>query len=187
MINRAVLDFLQLLQPRTRVYMNVRVQKRLEYKPHIRHKRDRRTEILADLGRIDIDVNDVDLLFQILRLRNRSVGDSGPDHDQKITVRNRAVRVRLAVVAQHAEVQRMRLRKNSHTHHGMHKRNLILLTESPHQLLPVSEDYSAADTDQRFFRLIDGCHHLRELLRVHLHVRLVPPEIYLLGIHKFLL
>ena len=177
MVYRTFFDILKCLDPVCGIDGNILLQQTVEDTLDITDKRDRRSEVFADLGGIDIDVDDIDLLFQIFRLRNGAISDPRTGNDQKVTVCNSAVRVRFSVISKHSEVKRVVLRHNADTHHGCYKRNIILLTELADTFFTVSEDNAAAGADQRLFRLVDRGDYLVHLRVVSLCIRLVSADI----------
>ena len=155
MVYRTFFDILKCLNPVCSIDGNILLQQAVEDALDITDKRDRRSEVFADLGGIDIDVDDIYLLFQIFRLRNGAVSDPRTGNDQKVTVCNGAVRVRFSVISKHSEVKRVVLRHNADAHHRCYKRNIVLLTELADTFLTVSEDHAAAGEDHGAFRFLN--------------------------------
>ena len=131
-------------------------------------------------------MDDLQAPLQVLRLRDRAVRDPRAHDDQKIAVGDSPVRIRLSVVPQHAEIQRVRLRQDTDAHHGMDQRDLELFAEFPDHRLAVAQDHAAACDQQRLLCLVDRRDDLGHLLRVSLGIRTVSADIYLLRIHKLL-
>ena len=161
-----MLDIRQFLYPIGGIDVDIFLQHLAENIPDITYQRNRRTKIFSDFRRIDIDVNDLQLAFQILRFRYGAICHPGSHDDQKIAFADRFVRIWFTVVTQHTEIQRVILRHNAHPHHGVDQRNLIFFTEPGHLLLAVAQNHAAAGTDQRMLRFVDGRHHLPHLLAV---------------------
>ena len=65
MVYRTFFDILKCLNPVCSIDGNILLQQAVEDALDITDKRDRRSEVFANLGGIDIDVDDIDLLFQI--------------------------------------------------------------------------------------------------------------------------
>ena len=122
-------------------------------------------------------MDDIDLLFQIFRFRNGTVGDPRTGNDQKVTVCHCTVCIGFSVISQHSEVQRVVFRHNADAHHRCYKRDIVLLTELADTLLAVSEDNTAAGTDQRLFRFIDRSDHFMHLWVISLCTWLVSADI----------
>ena len=129
-------------------------------------------------------MDDLQAPFQVFRLRHRAVRDPCADDDQKIAVGDRTVRVRLSVVAQHAEIQRMCFRQDADAHHGVDQRDLELLAEFPDHRLTVAQDHAAARDQKRLLRLVDRRDDLGHLLRISFGIRPVAADIDLLRIDK---
>ena len=68
----------------------------------------------------------------------------------------------------------------------MDQRYIELLAEFADNLLAVSEYYSSACTDERFFRLIKKVDYSAKLYRVDLYLRLVPADDHLSRIMELL-
>ena len=122
-------------------------------------------------------MDDIDLLFQIFRFRNGTVGDPRAGNDQKVTVCHCTVCIGFSVISQHSEVQRVVFRHNADAHHRCYKRDIVLLTELADTFLTVSEDNTAAGTDQRLFRFIDRSDHFMHLWVISLCTWLVSADI----------
>ena len=122
-------------------------------------------------------MDDIDLLFQIFRFGNGTVGDPRTGNDQKVTVCHGTVCIRFSIISQHSEVQRVVFRHNADAHHRCYKRDIVLLTELADTFLTVSEDNTAAGTDQRLFRFIDRSDHFMHLWVISLCTWLVSADI----------
>ena len=122
-------------------------------------------------------MDDVHLFFQVLGPGNGPVRDPGSHDDQKIAGGYGPVGIGLSVVPQHSKVQGMGLGKNADAHHRCYKRDIVLLTELADTLLAVSEDNTAAGTDQRLFRFIDRSDHFMHLWVISLCTWLVSADI----------
>ena len=177
MVNGTLLDIVECLDPLCRVDGDILLQEAVENILDIADQWDRRSKVFADLSGIDIDVDDVDLLFQVFRLRNGAVCDPCARDDQKVTVCDRAVCVRFSVVSEHTEVERVVLRHDTDSHHRCDKRDIVFLAELADTFLTISEDHAAAGTDQRLFRLVDRCDYFMHLRVVSLCARLVSADI----------
>ena len=158
--------------------MDVRFDQSTENVVHITHQRNSRSKDLTDLSGIDVDMNDRKFLFQIFGSGNGTVCHTGTNDDQKVTVGYGIIGIGLAVVSQHSVIHGMSLRHHTDSHHGMDQRDLILFAEFTDRGLPVAEDNSAASTDQRTFRAVDGRDDLCHLLRIAFCIGLVSPDIH---------
>ena len=177
MVNGTLLDIVECLDPLCRVDGDILLQQAVENILDIADQRDCRSKVFTDLGGIDIDVDDIDLLFQVFRLRNGAVCDPCTRDDQKVTVCHGTVCIGFSVISQHSEVQGVVFRHNADAHHRCYKWDIILFAELADTLFAVSEDNTAAGTDQRLFRFIDRSDHLMHLRVVSLCARLVSADI----------
>ena len=104
MVHGAFLDLCKLPDPGIHVQGKILFQKTLEDLPCIPHQRDRGTEVFPDLSRIDVNVDDVYLFFQVLGPGNGPVRDPGSHDDQKIAGGYGPVGIGLSVVPQHSKI-----------------------------------------------------------------------------------
>ena len=75
----------------------------------VAHQADGHGHVLADLGRIELDVDDLGAAGEGREVAGHPVVEPEPDPDDQVGLLDGAVDVHLAVHARHAEVQRVRL------------------------------------------------------------------------------
>ena len=177
-----MLDVLQLIDPALSCCADLLLHKHLEDVLHIAHQGDGGSHIFSDLRRVDVDVDDPHPPDQVFRLRDGTVRKTGSHDDEKVGASHRLIGIRLAVVAQHPEVEGMPFRQHPDAHHGGHHGDVEFFAEGPDVFFAVAQNDAAAGTDQGLFRLIDGGDHLLDLLHIDLDLRLIAPDIDRLGI-----
>ena len=158
----------------------------IHYVFHIAYNRNLGLYVLADFGGVDVDVNDGGVLAHLVRSGNGSVAESCSADDDKIRVVKRAVGNRLAVGAEHTEVQLVLAGHNADAHHGRDNGNSRHVGERLELGLYAREKHSSARNDQRTAALFDSLNRALYLNRVTLGVRLVADDVHAFGIDELL-
>ena len=148
-------------------------------------ERDRRTRVLADLGGIDVNMDQDLVLCDQVRLADGAVRHAGADHDDHIRVIHRPVAVRLAVVADHAVEKEVLGRKRSKSHHSGHNGDIIGLHEFAQLFFGAAQMDAAARADNGPLCFIELLNDLFDLHRVSVDRGLVGADIDGLGVLEF--
>ena len=126
----------------------------------------RRPDVLADLGRVDVDV---DLLARVRRVGLEVAGDAivepHAEREQQVGLLNRGVDPGFAVHAHHAEVQRVRRRHAADAEQRHRDRDLGALGELPDDGRGVRQDDAVAGEDQRPLGRVDQLERARRSTR----------------------
>ena len=110
------------------------------------------TDILIDLRRINIDLDDLGILGKFVRIACHAVGESCPQRNQQVTFAHAEVGCLRAVHTDHSGVARAASVKRAFSHQGIADRRVDELGKL-RNLLAGSRDHSpAAEVDERLLR-----------------------------------
>ncbi len=136
--------------------------------------------VLVQLGRIDVDVDDLGVLGELRQLAGDAIVEPDAERQQEIAVPHGAIAIHAAVHAQHVERQRIVARQRAQPHDRHHDRNAGDAHELPQFLAGVRRNDSATAIDHGTFRQLDGGRHLLNLFRW----RLLPPAVITGQVHR---
>ena len=139
-------------------------------------QRDRGAGVFADFRRIHVDV-DEELFLDELRIADRAVRDARAGHDDEVGLAHGLVAEGVAVVADHAEVERILGRHDGEAHHGRDDRDAVFFGKFAEDGDRVAEVDAAAGDDQRALGLLQGIEDPLHLQRVPVHGGLVAADL----------
>ena len=136
---------------------------------------------LAELGGIDVDVNDLRVRRERRDLAGDAIVEARSQGDQQIGLLHRRDGGVVAVHARHAEAQRVLVGDAAASHQRRDDRNAGHFGEFAQLTRRARLEDAAARVDHRLPRRLDQTRRILDLLRVTLHVRLVAGQVDLLG------
>ena len=134
-------------------------------------------DILAKLGRIDVDMNDLSVRCEGIQAACDPVIHSHTNGDQTIGMGNGHVGVVHAVHAGPAEIEGVGFWETGDPEQGSKDRNLSLLGECSQLRVRAGQDDPVSGDDQGLLRLLNHPRRLAYLLGVALHFRLEPGQV----------
>ena len=144
------------------------------------HHRDRRRQVLPDLCRVDVDVDDRRVGVEVVEPPHRAVVEPHPDPDHDVCLVRRHVRVVHAVHAEEAVAQRVRLGESSDPEERRDHRDLRFLRQLHQLVRGVAPDDPVPRDDDRALGLVDGVRRPPDHPRVPLGRRAVAAQVDLL-------
>ena len=129
--------------------------------------------ILADFGRINIQMDHLRLTRISLQLAGHTVIESHSDSNQYITFIGLHVRSQISMHAQHSFVQTVIGRQGRKSQQRTAARQVCFLHKSPELFLRIAQFHSLPDKYQRLACLIDQCNRFGNSLRISLRIRIV--------------
>ena len=108
--------------------------------------------VLPDLGRVDLDVDDLRLRREVLQAPGHAVVEAHADADKEIRLADRDVVPVHAVHAGHTQVQRVRAGEAADAEQRRDHRDVRLLRQLPHLGVGVRDDHAVAGEDDRSLR-----------------------------------
>ena len=138
-----------------------------------------RMPVLADLGRVDVGVDDLGLGGERIQLPGDPVVEAGAQGDQQVAALQRRHRRHGAVHAGHAQVLRVAVGERTAGHQRGDHRDTGQLGQVEQLLGGLAADHAAADVEHRLARLGDQLGRLTDLAAVRLGVRLVSGQLEL--------
>ncbi len=146
--------------------------------PSVAHDGDGRLDVLADLGRVDVDVDDaLGLRREGRELAGDAVVEARPDGDQQVALVDGVVGGHGAVHAEHAERERMPAREAAQAHERRGDRRLEELGQGAQLVGGAGADHAAADVEHRPLGLEQRASGRPDLLDVALERRLVARQL----------
>ncbi len=148
-------------------------QQQLEHFPRVADHRHIGADVLADLGRVDIDVDDLRLACEAIDPSRRPVVEPGADVDQQVGLVERVVDVLVAVHPHHAERERVRLGKGAEPQQSEDDRDAGSLDQAGEEVRRAGEHDAVPGHDQRPLRRVDRLRRQPHLPHVRHRRRLV--------------
>ena len=133
--------------------------------------------VLADLGRVDVGVDDLGLGREGLQLAGDPVVEAGAQGDDQVALLQAGDRRDRAVHARHPEVQRVAVGQRAAGHQRGDDGDLAQLDEAPQLLARAGPDDAAADVEDRALGLGDQPGGLADLLAVRAGDRVVAGQV----------
>ena len=144
------------------------------------HDRHSRREVLADLRRVDIDVDDLRGWVEVLEAAHRAVIEAHADADHDVRLIGRHVGVEHAVHAQPAVAVFVRFGEPADSEEGSNYGDVRLLRKFQELLRSLRPDDAVPGDDDRPLGLVDQLRRLADHAGVALDVRLVAAQADLL-------
>ena len=107
---------------------------------------------LADLAGVDIQMDHARVRRELGQLAGGAVVEARADHEQQIAFVHRQIRRAVAVHAEHAHVQRMRVRQRAQCLERQHGRDLGRIDERAERVHRIAQRDAAAGVDHRLLR-----------------------------------
>ena len=177
-----MLDVFKFIDPSLVGNMYILLDQDVEYVLYIADQRYVRSHILAYLCCVYIYVYDCNTLFKSLRFRYRPVSKPCSDNYQYICPAHCLVGIWFAVIPEHPEIEAVLLGKDSHSHHGMYKRDIEFFTEFTDHILSFAEDDTSTRADQWLFCLIECRNHPLHLVHIDPYLRFISADLDLFRI-----
>ncbi len=153
-----------------------------EHRPCVTHDRDLHGDVLADRGRIDVDVDYLGVRTELGNVARDAVVEARSDGEQHVAIVHGHVGLVGAVHAQHADEQRVCRGESAKRHERIGAR----IPEQAHELrelgLRATHDHTAAYIDHRPLRLQQQIGGTPDLFRMALASRRVGTHLERLGI-----
>ena len=127
-------------------------QQVLEHVAQVADDADVDLDVLADLGRVDVDVDLAGVRRVGLEVAGDAIVEAHAERQQQVGFLNRGVDPGLAVHAHHAEIEPVRGRHAADAEQGHRDRNLGPLRELPDDRRGVRQDDAVAGEDHRPLR-----------------------------------
>lgn len=143
----------------------------------VAHDRDVDLAVLADLGRVDVRVDDLGEGREAVQLAGDAVVEAGAEGDQQVRLLQRGDAGDRAVHARHADVQRVTVGEGAERHQGGRDRDAGQLGEDLQLGGRAGLHDAAADVQHRALGLADELGGLADLLGVRLGDRPVTGEV----------
>ena len=185
-LNRCILrtQLLELVDPRIVLHRLNKLEHLLKYKLCIADKRDIGTDILAYLGRVDINMQYLRGFSKCHRCGHSSVADSCADKEQQVALVDSGICALYAERAYHSAEKRVVIAERGNAHHCGNDRYLHQLGELVYLLLRVRGKNASAYADKRLFSLRERFDDLFHLKGVALACGLIASYIALFGVYK---
>ena len=136
---------------------------------------------LAELGGVDVDVDDLRVHRERRRVAGDAVVEARTERHEQVRLLHRGDRGVVAVHARHAEAERVLVRQRAPAHQRRDDRDAGELGELAQLLRRARVEDAAAGVDDGLPRVGDQPRRFLDLPRVALHVRLVAGQVDLLG------
>ena len=117
----------------------------------VAHDRDLDGHVLADLGRVDVDVNDPGVRRESRHVSGHTIVEAHPEGDQQVRRLDGAIGVFPAVHPHEAEAERIRLVHGADAQERVSDRDLGLLGQFPQFFGGVRDQDAVAGQDDRAF------------------------------------
>ncbi len=121
----------------------------------IAHQRHVDRHVLADLGRVELDVDNLRVTGKARGVAGHAVVEAHAHRDEQVGMLDGAIDVHFAVHARHAEMQRMILGERADAEQRGDDRNAGVLGEDAQVLARVAEDDAVSGEDERTLGLRD--------------------------------
>ena len=164
-------QLVEVLAPRLRLHGGDHRQQRREDPLRVADDRHLDRHVLADLGGVDVDVDDPGIRGVRPDVAGDTVVEAHPDGDQQVGRLDRAIDVLPAVHAHEAVAQRMCLVDGADAQEGVGDRDLGLLGQLTELVPGLGVEDSVTGEDHRTLRASDLGGGELELPRVAVHVR----------------
>jgi hypothetical protein len=132
---------------------------------------------LADLGWVDVEVDDLGARGEGAQLPGDAIVEAAPQRDDQVGLVQRPVRPLGTVHAGRAERERMRVREGALGHQRRHDRDPAQPGELEELAAGVRVDRAAADVQDRALRVLDRLRRLGDLQRMNLFGRPPPGQV----------
>ena len=106
---------------------------------------EHRLSELADLARVDVDVDDLGVRAELAELAGCAVVEASADREQQVAFAEHEVRVRRTVHAEHAEVASIARVECAEAHQRARHREVLALGERGDELVRTGLDHATAD------------------------------------------
>ena len=144
----------------------------------VAHDRDVGRDVLGDLGRIDVDVDELGPRRELRQLAGDPVVEAGADRDDQVGLVHRVVGRARAVHAEHAEPLLVRRREGAEAHQRAGDGQAAVGRQLGQLLRRVGIDHAAADVEHRAARVRHRLGREADLLGVALDRRLVAGQVH---------
>ena len=145
-----------------------RLHQEMQNRLHVARKADGAWDVLVDLRRVDVDMDERRALHVLDNIARLAVSEATAERNDDIGFGNRMIRRLVSMHAGKADAQGMRLRQRTKTHQGLHDRDAVVLSKSGQLFRGSCIDDAAARDDDGLSRLPN---RFRRLRRTYQEVR----------------
>ena len=116
---------------------------------HVANNRNVSRHVLRDLGRIDVDVDELGVRSELVELAGDAIVEAGADRADQVSLIHRVVRCSRSVHAEHPEPLIAFGRERPEPHQSARDRKAVACGQCAQLLGGIAEDDAAADIKHR--------------------------------------